>query len=325
MDILDVGRPDWVLLENVDALEESNHADAMNQLHAMLGSRGYDVKTFLLDCSDYALPQSRRRLYIFAVARPTRSFDIGSYDQLFETMERLLDAFKMKCVDLMSVLLPEDDAYVREEQARWTARGKGKGWESSTIDAHRAEWRKISTRWQSVQARGDDVSSPWYAPLTAAQKDTLAYYQHTLKDSHDRIGYDIGQSIGRLHCTRIASNNVLVAPCIVPKCLMWLSSEANTPHCRADGEAVHRPLLGIEGLMLQGYPIRKEGLLRKLPQDCSDGELMNLAGNAFPGTCVIALLVAFLFAAEGKDCAKFQRRSAHEEANSALKLLKDAT
>ena len=64
---------------------------------------------------------------------------------------------------------------------------------------------------------------------------------------------------------------------------------------------VHRPIVGIESLSLQGWPALGEEWQFLVDRFPSDALHQSLAGNAFPGTVVLALVAALLFAADGSD------------------------
>ena len=72
-----------------------------------------------------------------------------------------------------------------------------------------------------------------------------------------------------------------------------MSLEGDTP--------IHRPIIGVESLMLQGLPIMAppfSELVEKLR--VADAFLQDIAGNAFSSSVVCALLVSTIFAADLK-------------------------
>ena len=78
MGLVDSTHPAWLLLENTDelAVNESHRPDLDFFLHD-LSSRGYEIKVFVLESSDFILPQARVRCYFIAVLRPGRRFAIA--------------------------------------------------------------------------------------------------------------------------------------------------------------------------------------------------------------------------------------------------------
>lgn len=312
LEILDHSPPDWLLLENVDAMEDGGSDSAADELLCMLGEKGLDAQAFKLNASDYGLPQSRVRLFIVGVRRPGRNLTIADYDAFFNQVADFLDMFKMGCPPLLDVLLPDSHQVVASELCRRQQRPP-KGWESGSINIHRAEWQKHGLRWQGVQAAEADVQSEWHETLCARQKDILAFHQSKNKNKvHKLPGADLGQSISRTPTTTAArSNGHIIAPTLLPGSFLWLSS--NTP------ERSSRPLLGPEALSVQGWPILHKRWSRML-EDNSSSFLQNLAGNAFPGTVVLALVCSIIFAAEVNEAVASAEETTQQEAMGAFEL-----
>ena len=145
--VIDQRLPEWLLLENSDTLDDADHAAGLELLLNALASRGYDPMPFLIDASEYGLPQVRKRMYILSVLRPARRLTIANYTLYCEKVKELLVLFKVQGPDLLSVLLPDDSAVLGNELANRLSRGPPRGWDSSTIDNHRREWTKMGLRW----------------------------------------------------------------------------------------------------------------------------------------------------------------------------------
>lgn len=284
--------PEFIGLENSDTLDDADHAIGLDILLQNLAEMGYDVQAFLIDCQEYALPQARKRVFVVGVKRPARRLKIANFSAFFNKYKGLLESFKMEGPDLRHVLLGEDNEFVRKELLAKLSKGMPKGWDSSTIDAHRREWSRSGMRWQACKASKNDKDSPWFGTLAARKKDTLAFNQHTNKKQPFRlIGCDIGQSIARASTTVLNAKGQVISPTLLPGSCLWLSIEedVNIPH------AVHRPLLGVEALTLQGWPILDPRWLN-LAQSVDNSFHLDLAGNAFPGTVIIALIASLVFA-----------------------------
>ena len=291
LDILDHSPPDWLLLENVDAMEDGGSDSAVDELLCVLGEKGLDAQAFKINASDYGLPQSRARLFIMGVRRPGRAMTIVDYDAFFKRVPEFLEMDKMGCPSLLDVLLPDQRAVVTSELRRRQQR-TAKGWDSGSIGIHRAEWQKHGLRWQAVQAAPDDVQSQWYETLCARQKDILAFHQVKNKSRPNKLpGADLGQSISRTPTTTSVKGNI-VAPTLLPGSFLWLSSASPTRS--------PRPLLGVEALSVQGWPIL-QSRWKPLLEEHSSAFLANLAGNAFPGTVVVAMVCSIIFAMEIKN------------------------
>lgn len=64
--ILEVLKPDYVLVENVPGLKAPSPAGTFNRFAKALKTNGYDVSTAVVDCRSYGVPQRRRRLVVLA-------------------------------------------------------------------------------------------------------------------------------------------------------------------------------------------------------------------------------------------------------------------
>jgi DNA (cytosine-5)-methyltransferase 1 len=64
LEILRAKKPTGFLLENVDGLAKDNDGHTIAMIEAELQALGYQVSWAILDASDFAVPQQRRRLYI---------------------------------------------------------------------------------------------------------------------------------------------------------------------------------------------------------------------------------------------------------------------
>lgn len=286
LEVVEAKMPEFVLLENIDMEQDAEHASGLDKILAELSSRGYDVQAFVLNAVDYALPQNRKRTFVVAMLSPGRKFGITNYTMFWKRFKELLQSFKVQGPAFPDAMLPVDSVLVKAElQHRLST--PSKGWESGSIEIHRKEWQKVGKRWQTMHPARSDQDSAWYNTLTARQRDALAYHQYVSRaDSGGRfVGCDVGQSIGRMPTSTLV-NGKLTLPTILPNSLIWVA---------ADGH--HRPVIAAEALMFQGWPAcqpRWATLIRKM----SDRDLFSLAGNAFPGTVIVALLCAFTFACE---------------------------
>ena len=139
------------------------------------------------------------------------------------------------------------------------------------------------------------MASPWFHTLCARQRDILAFHHRnrgkprSSDDAATLVGCDLGQGINRIPHTKRGNDGQIIAPTLLPGSIFWISSD-NTKHSRE----VHRHLLGVEALCLQGFPILHSRCESLLPY--GDGIMANLAGNAFPGTVMVSLLCALFFA-----------------------------
>lgn len=305
--VIDKRTPEFVILENVDTLDEADHAAGLDFVLQELGARGYDTQAFLVDSSEYGLPQARKRVFVLAVLSPGRKFRVKNYSRFFERVTDVLLACKLRGPGLLHVLLQDDDEFVAEELEQRQKCGP-KGWDSSTIETHRREWSRVGLRWQACQPKASDKRSAWYERLNARQRDVLAYTQHTARGSQRErtvktLGVDVGQSIGRAPTTA-EHHGKICSPTILPGSIFWLSAD---PGDLCDDAppgfiGIHRPLLGVESMMLQGWPVFRP-CWRGLVDAHTDTVRQSLAGNAFAGTVIVSLMSSLLFALDWTDDA----------------------
>lgn len=301
LDVLGVCMPDWLLLENVDSMDEGGHSSAHDCFLSELGSHGYDCRSILLDAQEYGLPQSRKRLFILGVLRPARHLQIADYSKFFKRFLDLLSKFKAMPPCLTDSMLLDDDEYLAKASGELSENSKG--WDSSTMEVHRSEWNKRGLRFQTRKPHPADQDSAWYAALAARHRDCLAFRQHTVKsttatDMAKLVGTDVGQDIRRLPHTTLGVAGKITAPTLLPNTMLWISVEAGG--VLGATRSIHRPLLGAEALAIQGWPIFSVKWSNML-SDYSDRFLGNLAGNAFPGTVIAAIINALVFSIDSAD------------------------
>ena len=147
------------------------------------------------------------------------------------------------------------------------------------------------------------TQSKWWETLTECQTSTLVLHQfralaadtpliiHNGKAETKvkgfakagrkipRIMVDLNNSIGRYSSsTHDDSNDVEIAPCILPQQLLWM-------HLYGNG-LEPRPMIGIESMLFQGWPV-----LQVEREDWMDDRLFqSLAGNGVPLPILVALL-----------------------------------
>ena len=85
------------------------------------------------------------------------------------------------------------------------------------------------------------------------------------------------------------------------------------------GRDIHRVILGEEALLLSGSPVR-EPRFRDMVESRSNHFLMDLAGNAFPSTPVIALLTAIMYASDGDVGAEGRKESSSQDVDDAMEV-----
>ncbi|MDQ0902755.1 DNA cytosine methyltransferase [Paenibacillus sp. V4I7] len=75
-ELIEQGRPQWVLVENVPGLLNSNNGDDFRVVISTLEKLGYGVAWRVLDAKYFGTPQRRRRVYIVASYRSNRASEV---------------------------------------------------------------------------------------------------------------------------------------------------------------------------------------------------------------------------------------------------------
>ena len=95
MDVLQVKRPRYVLLENVQNLYRHDKGNTYTRIHQELEALGYNVFPNIFNTADFHLPQKRRRILIFATTNSVRVH----FKETF-TPENVAQLFDAHCKDL---------------------------------------------------------------------------------------------------------------------------------------------------------------------------------------------------------------------------------
>ena len=297
LNLLSSIKVDAILLENSDELAGPVHSPALDEFLNALSEKRFDCHCFVMNASDYSLPQERKRAYILGVARPNSTFAIQEGHAFFSTVKCILKACATQAPSFPSCLLPADDTAVQKFLQHRQTNGTLKGWESKTINSHREKWlRDTGMRWGTVEASAADVASPWFSTLAAREKDLLAFHQYKTRSKDDlakgrRLITDLHQSMDQFTWGHVSETGRIYEPTILPAAKLWVSSEAR---------CIHRMQTGAESLNFQGWPIL-EPRFSDLLENESNAFHQDLAGNAFPTTCVLACILSLIFAGNFRD------------------------
>jgi site-specific DNA-cytosine methylase len=313
LNLLDATVPDWFIVENVDDLAESDqHRPAMDLFLHDLGQRGYETKIYVVDVASYALPQHRVRMYILGVLRPARRLRIADYTSFFDKVGKVLDILKMHPPSLNETMFDETDRRVQAVLENKLKTIPSEGLTSKVMDSHRAAWKKVGMRFTtgSKLVREADGKSPWWGTLCLRKRACLEYHQH-IRASRLKINdndqarkrsarfavADLSMSIEKTSTGLCTQEGKLVSCTLLPRSDVYVSIQTGDA-IYADRD-IHRPLIGEEFLMLNGFPTR-DARYSTLVDNHSNTFLAELGGNAFASTVIIALVTALLFSAEVK-------------------------
>ena len=243
---------------------------------------GYVITIVKLNAMHYALPQRRLRLVILGVRIVMEHFglelDVGECTALLAKAQRSLSSMKRRPPSLLDVMLKDTDKHVQNYlqkhkggQQDWCAKAAQSGWPALHMDT----MKQHGMRWGDVQPDQETNDSPWYHNLPARKKECVCFARAL---QGENAMADISKTISHM-AYGFTDSNKLVLPTIMPGAKIWVQGQ-------------HRLLLGRELLMCQGYPVAS------LPPSRKDGDhedlMCDLAGNAFPGTMMVAATVALL-------------------------------
>ena len=326
--LLDTTPPEIVIIENVDELTHEHHKGGLDDLLSELSLRSYDTQAFIIDCSEYVLPQVKKRLWIVALRRPNRIIANESFVDVFKTVEDLLGVFKLSGPSLPDILMPDGHTAIEKELQSRLQNTPKRSFESSSIDSHRAAWTSLGLAFRNHRARDVDALSAWFSTLTAREQDILSYVQHSHAMKFEdavvaaRLAVcDVNQSINQLALGHVGSLGRQLACTIMPRGKVWLSMEPGDG-CN-NGPSVHRLLHGREALLLNGFPVG-ENRFEKLISETKPSFLHDLGGNAFASTVVVSLVAAVLFAVDLKQEGSNETVQTVDDAAAAIILMKRA-
>jgi DNA (cytosine-5)-methyltransferase 1 len=96
--LIDVIRPQFIILENVRAFASVNQGSLFKELIEILMIKcGYNIQTFILNAADFGVPQVRRRLFICGNLEKEISPDLNSlgefaeYKTAWHALEKIVD------------------------------------------------------------------------------------------------------------------------------------------------------------------------------------------------------------------------------------------
>lgn len=188
-------RPPYLFLENVDRLLKSPASQRGRDFAIMLASLhelGYAVEWRLINAADYGFPQRRRRVFILAYHRSTRSFGRVRDTPKAEWMEKkgpLADAFPAMGQKQQNPTPFGLDPDLKKVSDRFNLKGRsspfgnsgvmidGKVWTADLLPQHQGPWRTLG---DVLQADADipeqffitEDSYPKWKYLKGAKRET---------------------------------------------------------------------------------------------------------------------------------------------------------
>lgn len=285
--------PDMFLYENTDGILDSPGATQQEEDKVRTNvdvvvrdttDRGYEVQPVILKASGFGTTQKRRRFFVVGLRRMSRLFEITSnddFDNIFERFIGFLKKFKMAAPEFAEMMLEDDDPAVQHalkpKASKETEQEPSK--EPQWSKHHRDYCKLHFVRYALLTPLPDVASSPWWSRLTFRDQDVLKMSHHFLGEF---CCVDYSQSFaghGNGSHGRVVMSEQDCLPTMMPTQNWWIRRKLSS------GRLINRPLVGVEGLMMQAFPIHRLDLSEQ-----EDRTMMNLAGNAFNGLCIVALL-----------------------------------
>lgn len=86
-------KPQFLIMENVDAILSSNHFPTFNKWLKELESYGYSSYYKVLNAKDYGVPQDRKRCIVVSILYTDKPFDFGSPNITCDPLDLIDDAW----------------------------------------------------------------------------------------------------------------------------------------------------------------------------------------------------------------------------------------
>ena len=254
---------------------------------------GMESLAVLTDAQLFGLPQMRRRFYISGVrASGNRFFDLGLRPcaDLFKTMSEHLRRCQRTPPCLSEVLIDDEDDCV--EMALTQRMRAGVRSTPYNVAAMHKAFKEQGLRFGESNIAANVADSPWLSNLTSVQWSamSISHAERPLGMSNEPQGallMDLSQSMKRLRYSKLVTSQGEaprhVSCCVMPMQIVWMDKKPP------------RFLLGRESSVIQGFPIHQ------LPQcicKFTEGQLQQLASNAFASTVVLSVVVSLFEAAK---------------------------
>ena len=304
-------KPVAICFENVDSCLDDSGGEQSSEFKSnidciidQLEEAGYFCMAFIVNCSDYGLPQSRNRLYLLALQAGSTLHNIKTRAQahvLWQAVIASIRAMRRNPPDVRDVLLPASDAAVQAELARRSAAETKDELGSRWQPLHRSMFRLADLRWGREVPCESTLACPWYNNMPRREQEVLTYHEKACRPKKMR---DLSQAINRERSEMRHSSGVEIVPTCMPNMDLWIPEMVSHP------DVGPRLLIGREAMMFNGYPIANvEGhfealqvaLARARGQCVFENLLGDMGGNAYPTTVVAALTLALLMNVDWLD------------------------
>ena len=127
MDFVRINHPRIVIIENVPNLLKHNNGETFEKMRSALVLEGYNVAHKILKCSDYGIPQMRRRLFIVCVHKGT------NLDNFF-VLDEYLPKSPVNLSNFLNKNFEKEFAYTIRVNGRHSKRFDRHNWSNYVVD-----------------------------------------------------------------------------------------------------------------------------------------------------------------------------------------------
>ena len=188
------------LFENVDALDDTGDLSSQRTNLSIIVDRfkacGFAVKVYLMDCSLFGLPQSRRRYYILGMKESGAAisdFAAQNAQTVLDKAEQLVRLCQHAPPCASQLLLSDDDPAVDLELNRRLAMGQKTT--QYNVNAAISQFSGVGLSWGAVGVQKETQDTPWLGTLASLQKNVLSFSE---AEDGEAMLRDIGQSSSRV-------------------------------------------------------------------------------------------------------------------------------
>lgn len=298
-------KPKIMILENVDELEDKGEPNPnLDFLYEVTSAVGYSMGQKTLVSTNFGIPQGRKRVYFVCIHNESFGLNPSRGQALVERILQQVDVMQCPTKSRYHFLLPPGHPHLVQELAEVESKMENEAAPGSSASAgwlaeHEALFKSKGIAWKDMQPSRLLANSPWYRKLTRRKRESLNYHTFRVHQVDDIVKgptttLDLSQSIARA-----SAGYKGICQTLTPKMCTWMFAHDADADAEGDDEVAPaklpepgRPMLGIEAMMIQGFP---GDWLLSAPGGCPPNtQLLDLAGNAFSSTVFAAVYLSVL-------------------------------
>lgn len=186
LDILEIKRPKYILLENVKNLYNHDKGNTFKTIRKELEKLGYTIYSDIFNTSNFHLAQTRNRVYILGLLNSAKEFEFTA-KRVSEYFDRILNTTSTeKQTSVIDVLNPiVDQKYFLSERIKPTILSDGSGKFKSKSDINQNPARPLTATMHKMHRACQDnyysrdyiESNGGYNPVQVLSKEELCKLQ----------------------------------------------------------------------------------------------------------------------------------------------------